>query len=82
MSGGIDVNGLLADLEDEERRLSQQRSRLHQRIEYARTNGDGTGSPALPEQLAALDKQERELSQARRDLHARINELRSEPEDR
>jgi hypothetical protein len=80
MSEGIDSARLRAQLEDEERRVSKRRSQIHQRIEYARTNGNGTGSPASPEQLTALDKEEREISKRRRELHAQIDALKAEQE--
>ena len=73
-----DTDSLLSQLEEEERLVSKQRSRLHQRIEYLRTAGDGTGNPATPEQLEALDAQEREISTVRKNLHARIDQLRAE----
>jgi len=77
-----DPDRLLAQLEEEEGLVSKQRSRLHKRIEYARTTGDGTGSPASAELLAALDTEERELSTRRRDLHVRIDQMRAERERR
>lgn len=80
MTENADLDRLLAQLEQEERAVSKQRARLHQRIEFARTSGDGAGNPASPEQLEALDAQEREVSKTRKDLHRRIDELRAERE--
>lgn len=68
----------LEQLEDEERRVSERRARLHERIVFAQTMGDGTGNPVAPEYLAELNAQEREISKARKELHARIDELRKQ----
>jgi hypothetical protein len=55
---------LLAGLEEEERAVSTERRRLHDRID----NWGGTDE---------LLERERELSRHRRELHARIDELRA-----
>jgi hypothetical protein len=61
-----DIEELLKELEAEERALSANRRRLHDRIALYPDIGG-----------ADLDAQERELSQRRRDLHARIDALRA-----
>jgi len=71
-----DPERTLEQLDEEERRISARRARLHERINFVRANGNADGAPATAEQLAALDEQERELSRQRRELHARIRELR------
>jgi hypothetical protein len=73
-----DSDDLLARLEAEARVVSRERARMHRRIEYARTMGDGAGNPHSPEQLAELDAEERELSATRRELHARTDQLPKE----
>jgi hypothetical protein len=55
---------LLAQLEEEERTVSTERRRLHDRID----NWGGTDE---------LYERERELSRRRRELHERIDELRA-----
>jgi hypothetical protein len=55
---------LLTQLEEEERTVSSERRRLHDRID----NWGGTDE---------LLEQERELSRHRRELHTRIDELRA-----
>jgi hypothetical protein len=55
---------LLAQVEEEERTVSSERRRLHDRID----NWGGTDE---------LIERERELSRRRRELHARIDELRA-----
>ncbi len=71
----------LEQLEDEERRLSKRRTRLHERIRFAQTMGDGAGNPVSAEHLEELNAQELELSKARRELHARIRESREPRSD-
>ena len=58
------LEGLLRTLGDEERALSSQRSKLHERLSL------------FPDQ--ALEERERELSRQRRELHARIDEIRAQ----
>jgi chromosome segregation ATPase len=60
-----DLDARLKQLEDEERSISLQRRRLHDRLALF---PDMSG----PE----LDERERELSDRRRELHAEIDELR------
>jgi hypothetical protein len=55
---------LLTQLEEEERTVSSERRRLHERID----NWGGTEE---------LIERERELSRRRRDLHAQIDDLRA-----
>jgi hypothetical protein len=57
----------LAELEEEERALSVQRRRLHDRLAIFPDYGD-----------ADLGVRERELSRRRRELHARIDALRAQ----
>ena len=70
------ANESLEQLESEERRLSKRRARLHERIRFAQTMGDGTGNPVSAEELEELNAQEREVSKARKELHTRIDALR------
>jgi len=58
------LEALLRTLGDEERALSAQRSKLHERLSL------------LPDQ--ELEERERELSRRRRELHARIDEVRAQ----
>ena len=58
------LEALLRTLGDEERALSVQRSKLHERLSL------------FPDQ--ALQERERELSRQRRELHARIDEVRAQ----
>lgn len=78
MSEGRGAGESLERLEEEERRVSKQRSRLHERIRYAQTMGDGAGNPMPPERLEQLNAEERELSKTRKELHRRIDELREQ----
>ena len=64
--GGSDPKALLAELEAEERSVSDRRRKLHERIAM------------FPDASGELERRERELSQARRDLHERIDNLRAE----
>jgi hypothetical protein len=65
----------LRELEELERKLSQERTRLQQRIDFVRA---GTGAPLTSElaQLEALQVRERELSSRRRALHKQIDAAR------
>ena len=65
----------LRELEELERALSKQRTRLQARIDFVRA---GTGAPAVAEidQLRLLQDKERELSQRRRALHRQIDSAR------
>jgi len=61
-----EIDALLKELEAEERALSANRRRLHDRIAlYPELGG------------ADLEEQERALSERRRELHARIDRLRA-----
>ena len=64
MSG--DPQALLAELEAEERSVSERRRKLHERIAM------------FPEASDELERRERELSAERRALHERIDNLRAE----
>jgi hypothetical protein len=66
----------LRELEELERSLSRERTRLQQRIDFVRA---GTGAPgsAEAEQLRRLEERERELSQRRRTLHRQIDNARA-----
>jgi chromosome segregation ATPase len=59
-----DLDAQLAELEAEERELSAQRSKLHDRL------------ASFPNELTA--EKERELSRQRAELHVRIDALRAE----
>ena len=66
----------LKELEEHERALSRDRTRLQQRIDFVRA---GTGAPGSSEldQLRRLEERERELSQRRRALHRQIDAARA-----
>jgi hypothetical protein len=66
----------LRELEELERALSNERTRLQARIDFVRA---GTGAPASAEedQLRRLEERERELSQRRRALHRQIDAARA-----
>lgn len=70
---GRDVR--LHEIEAEERLVSRERARIHKRIDYARTMGDGAGNPASPGLLAELDAEERRLSARRKEIQAEIELL-------
>ena len=57
---------MLEELEQEERRVSARRRKLHDRIAI------------FPDETGELARQEREISQQRRELHRRIDELREQ----
>jgi len=82
MRPDADLDALLEQLDDEERRISARRAQLHARIDFLRANGNANGMPATREQLEMFDEQERTMSKARKDLHARIRELRAERDRR
>jgi chromosome segregation ATPase len=63
---GGDPHARLAELEAEERSISDRRRKLHDRIAM------------FPDASGELERRERELSQQRRELHARIDVLRAE----
>ena len=64
--GSRDPKALLAELEAEERSVSDRRRKLHERIAM------------FPDASGELERRERELSEQRRELHARIDNLREE----
>jgi hypothetical protein len=65
----------LRELEELERQLSKERTRLQQRIDFVRA---GTGAPATAEveALGRLEEREKELSARRRALHRQIDAAR------
>ena len=67
---GTPLELLLEQLDEEERLLSAERSRLQDRIDYF------TGVADSSAELIELERKERELSDRRRDLHERIDALR------
>ena len=66
----------LRELEELERSLSQERTRLQARIDFVRA---GTGAPdaAVTEQLRILEEREREVSKRRLALHRQIDVARA-----
>jgi hypothetical protein len=66
---------VLRELEELERSLSRERTRLQARIDFVRA---GTGAPdaAVTEQLRLLEEKERELSQRRLAVHRQIDAAR------
>jgi hypothetical protein len=66
----------MRELEEFERQLSKDRTRLQARIDFVRA---GTGAPGASEldQLKRLEEKERELSQRRRALHRQIDAART-----
>ena len=66
----------MRELEELERQLSKERTRLQARIDFVRA---GTGAPGTSEldQLSRLQERERELSQRRRALHRQIDAARA-----
>lgn len=66
----------LRELEELERALSKERTRLQKRIDFVRA---GTGAPGSAEadQLKRLEEKERELSRRRRALHRQIDGARA-----
>ena len=61
-----DLDSLLEELDEEERRVSARRRKLHDRMAI------------FPDETGQLARQEREVSQQRRELHQRIDELRDQ----
>lgn len=72
-----ELERLLDQLEDDERRISKRRASLHERIDWLRGGGAGF-SPETDEQLETLNAVERQVSDERKALHARIDDLRAE----
>jgi hypothetical protein len=69
---------LLDGLEEDERRVSARRQKLHELIRYRKSLGRADGTPATADELAELEARERELSRTRKELHARIDAVRRE----
>ena len=66
----------LARLRAVERSLSQQRTRLQDRIDFIRSGGSGSASAKqVEDQLRVLLGKERVLSERRSAVHAQIGEL-------
>jgi chromosome segregation ATPase len=61
-----DLDSLLEELDEEERRVSARRRKLHDRMAI------------FPDETGERARQEREVSQQRRELHQRIDELREQ----
>jgi hypothetical protein len=72
-----EIGTLLEQLEREERKISRQRSALHDRLDFLRAGGFASGT-AEADDLGRLLESEREISESRHDLHVRIDELRAE----
>jgi hypothetical protein len=69
-------HNVLRELEELERSLSRERTRIQARIDFVRA---GTGAPdaALAEQLRILEEKERELSERRQAVHRQIDVARA-----
>ena len=65
----------LRELEELERSLSSERTRLQARIDFVRATG--AAEAPVAEQLRRLEEQERNLSQRRRTLHRQIDAARA-----
>jgi predicted nucleic acid-binding Zn-ribbon protein len=72
-----DLEQLLEQLDEEERRISRRRASLHSRIDYLHGGGSGFG-PDVMEEMQALTADERRISDERQALHRRIDVLRDE----
>ena len=66
----------LRELEELERSLSKERTRLQERIDFVRA-GTGTADESAAGQLKRLEERERDLSQRRRALHRQIDAARA-----
>jgi len=66
----------LHELEELERSISRERTRIQARIDFVRA---GTGAPdaAVSEQLRLLEEKERELSERRLAVHRQIDVARA-----
>lgn len=75
--GDAELDELIADLTQEEHRLSARRSALHRRLEFLQ-GGGYAHLDASAEQLVALRDEERAVSTERRALHARLDRALAE----
>jgi len=66
----------LRELEELERSLSKERTRLQARIDFVRA-GTGATDVAATDQLRRLEERERDLSRRRRALHRQIDAARA-----
>jgi hypothetical protein len=66
----------LRELEEFERQLSRDRTKLQQRIDFVRA-GTGTADATAEDQLRRLEERERDLSSRRRALHRQIDAARA-----
>jgi len=75
------LRSYLAELEEDERRVSRRRRRLHEQIDFVAAGmyADAAGSG---QRLAELQAEERQVSDERRALHRLIDEVRTERERR
>jgi hypothetical protein len=65
----------LRELEELERSLSRERTRLQDRIDFVR--GTDTTDETVAEQLRRLEEREHEVSERRRALHRQIDSARA-----
>ncbi len=65
----------LRELEELERALSRERTRLQDRIDFVRSTG--ASDPAAADQLSRLQRREQEVSERRRALHRQIDAARA-----
>lgn len=72
-----ELEQLLEQLDDDERRISRRRASLHSRIDYLHGGGSGFG-PDVMAQIQVLTTDERRVSDERQALHRRIDALRDE----
>ncbi len=66
----------LRELEELERQLSRDRTKLQQRIDFVRA-GTGIADATADDQLERLEERERDLSARRRALHRQIDVARA-----
>jgi hypothetical protein len=70
-----------AELDEDERRISRRRRRLHERIDFI-AQGAYASAGTADETLAALRLEERAVSDERKALHRRIDAVRAERDRR